>query len=263
MTALAAAAAALVVHAGFDVKAPAFGAAFRSHVVVTVDTTRVRAGTVRVVDDLAPLTALTGARTTRTTHGDTLTLTVDRTVACLTEECVADSGVATPRVGRVIVTATAADGRAVRTSAGRPELRVQGRVSRADLARARPPFRADTTPQAPTYRIAPSTLAALLDAAGAVLGLAAAAVAAAAVLARRRRRRDEAPVDALARALRLAREAEQRDAPDRRRAVGLLARLLGRSPLGERSSGLAWARPVPEPEDVDVLVDDVEREVRA
>jgi hypothetical protein len=262
MTMLAAAVAALAVHASFDTRAPRFGAAIRSHVVVTIDRTRAREDTVRVVDDVAPLTALAAARTTRTTRGDTLVIAVDRSVACLDEACVSDRGVATLTLGRVLVTAVGNDGRTLRVSASRPELRVRGRVTTADLARARPPFRADTTPPAPSYRVAPSTLAALLDAAAAVLGLAAVAVVARAALARARRRRREAPVDELARALRLAREAEGRPVPDRRRALGLLARLLGRSPLGERTSGLAWSRPAPQPAEVAGLVDDVEREAR-
>jgi hypothetical protein len=260
MTALAAAAVALAVNAGFDTQAPMFGAAFRSHVVVTLNTTRWRADSVRVVDDLSPLTPLTAAHTTRTTRGDMLTIRIDRTVACLSEECVTDNGPARPKLGRVVVTLTSVDGESLRIAGRRKAISVRGRVTRADLARARPPFRAETTTPPPSYRIAPSTLAGLLYAAGALLCLAAAALVLRTVVARRGR---EVTVDPLARALRLAREAERRDAADRRRALGLLARLLGRSPLGERSSGLAWSRPDPEPDEIEHVVDEVEREVRA
>ena len=68
------------------------------------------------------------------------------------------------------------------------------------------------------------------------------------------------PVDELARALRLAREAEGRPAPDKRRALGLLARLLGK-PLATEASDLAWRRPPPERESLHALVSEVEREV--
>ncbi|HEY3541246.1 MAG TPA: hypothetical protein VGK79_01780, partial [Gaiellaceae bacterium] len=74
-----------------------------------------------------------------------------------------------------------------------------------------------------------------------------------------RRRRGTVTVDELERALRLVREAEARPPADRRRALGLLARLLdardGR--LAGAARTLAWSRPEPEPAAVDDLVDDV------
>jgi hypothetical protein len=138
---------------------------------------------------------------------------------------------------------------------------VRGRVSGTDLTRAQPPFHASVVPPAPTYRIAPNTLAWLLDGAAVVLGLAALALLV--VQARRwsRRRSRGARPDQLERALRLAREAEARPVPDRRRAAGLLARLLDErhAPLADSASELAWAKPKPEPEALESLVGDVER----
>jgi hypothetical protein len=257
----AAAAAPLTVHATFDTRTPQFGEAVRSHVVVLVDRTQVRPGSVHIVDDVAPLTALAAAGEMRTARGDTLVIAVDRTAACIVEACVSARGDATPALPRVTVTATSRAGRTLRATAAWPALRVRGRVSAADLARARPPFRADTAPPTPSYRLAPSTLARLLDAGAVVLALAAIAVAAWTLLPLARRRRASAPPDELARALRLAREAEARPTADRRRALGLLARLLdGR--LAGAASGLAWSRPAPEPAELAALVDDVERETR-
>jgi hypothetical protein len=70
-----------------------------------------------------------------------------------------------------------------------------------------------------------------------------------------------APADELERALRLAREAELRPPPDRRRAAGLLARLLGErnAALAGSASDLAWREPQPEPGALESLVGDVER----
>jgi hypothetical protein len=67
----------------------------------------------------------------------------------------------------------------------------------------------------------------------------------------------------LERALALAREAERRPTPDRRRALGLLARLLGsRDPnLAGAIDELAWSAPAPTPDALAKLVNRVEREV--
>ena len=72
-----------------------------------------------------------------------------------------------------------------------------------------------------------------------------------------------APVDEFARAVRLAREAGARPDPDRRRALGLLARLLDDRDrrLAESARDLAWAEPAPDREALAALVVDVEREV--
>ena len=79
----------------------------------------------------------------------------------------------------------------------------------------------------------------------------------------RRRRRVAAPLTGLDRALALAREAEQRPPPDRRRALGLLARLLGpRDPdLADAADELAWSAPAPTSDALGELVTQVERKV--
>ena len=63
-------------------------------------------------------------------------------------------------------------------------------------------------------------------------------------------------------ALRLLREARQRSAPDRRRALALRARLLpgADAPLGRAARDLAWSEPPPERDAVDEIVTQVERE---
>jgi hypothetical protein len=253
----------LVVRATFDSPAVQFAGAIRIHVVVLLDATLVRPDSLRIVDDLAPLTSLSPGRTTRTTRGETITVTLDRTFSCLSSSCVSPSGDATPALPPVRVTVATLSGETLGTKATWPTLHVQGRVSKADLARSRPPFRADTTPAPPSYRLAPSTLAWLLYGAVVVLALAAAALAVGGVRGRARRRHGERSVDELERALRLAREAENRPPPDRRRALGLLARLLDARDrrLSETASDLAWAEPDPERAAVATVVADVEREV--
>jgi hypothetical protein len=160
------------------------------------------------------------------------------------------------------VTATARDGRTVHARAAWPALHVRGRVTAADLAPARPPFRVDTAPPAPTYSVRPGLLTWLLVAAAVVLALAAIALVVRELL---RRRTTRMPAeDVLERALRLTREAESRAPDDRRRALGLLARVLEARKRATASSArdLAWSRPPPESDELAALVGDVEREDR-
>lgn len=242
--------------AGFDDATVQFGDRIHTRVSVVVDGS-VRAGSVRIVDDPAPLTTVSLARTSRV--GDVIEVTRD--AVCLTSACVSDSGSTTPKLAPAIVSAKLKDGRAIHVVVHWPELTVRGRVTGGDLGRSQPPFRASLLPPAPTYRTAPGTLAWLLDAAAIVLGLGAVALVILQVRRWARRRGRAVSTDELERALRLAREAERRPPPDRRRAAGLLARLLGErdDSLAESARNLAWAKPQPEPEALESLVGEVEQ----
>lgn len=258
-----AAAAPLVVRATFEAPIVQFGDPIRTHVVVLLDATQIRTSSVRIVDDAGPLTPLSAPDTIRTTRNGTLVIAIGRTFGCISSSCVAAKGDATPTLPRVLVTAVTNHGKRVQATASWPVLQIRGRVSAADLARSRPPFRANTTPPPPTYRIAPSSLAWLLDGLAVVLALAAVSLALTVALRLARRGGGAAAAGELERALRLAREAESRPPADRRRALGLLARLLDKRNrrLAGTASDLAWARPDPERESLATLVSDVEREV--
>lgn len=256
VVAQSAVAAPLTARAGFDDATVQFGDVVQTRVSVVVDGT-VRPGSVRVVDDPAPLTTVSLPRTSRV--GDVIVVTRD--AICVTSACVSDTGSTTPKLAPVLVSAKLKNGRTAQAVVQWPQLTVRGRVTGGDLGRSQPPFRASVLPPAPTYRTTPSTLAWLLDALAIVLGLGAAALVL--LQARRwaRRRGRAAPAGELERALRLAREAERRPPPDRRRAAGLLARLLGErdARLAGRAGDLAWAEPQPEPEALESLVGEVER----
>lgn len=258
-----AAAAPLAVRATFEAPIVQFGDPIRTHVVVLLDATQIRTSSVRIVDDAGPLTPLSAPDTTRTTRNGTLVIAIGRTFGCISSSCVAAKGDATPTLPRVLVTAVTNHGKRVQATASWPVLQIRGRVSAADLARSRPPFRANTTPPPPTYRIAPSSLAWLLDGLAVVLALAAVSLALTVALRLARRGGGAAAAGELERALRLAREAESRPPADRRRALGLIARLLDKRNrrLAGTASDLAWARPDPERESLATLVSDVEREV--
>jgi hypothetical protein len=258
-----ASAAPIVVHATFEPATVQFGDPIEARVVVVLDTTSVRPGSLGLVDDAGPLTPASNTHTSRSSQGDTLTIATTRTFSCLSSACVAARGDATPTLPHVTATVVSRDGTTLRAATAWPTLRVRGRVSNADLARLRPPFRANTTPPPPSYRIAPGTLTKLLVGVAIVFGLGAVAVAAAHV--RRRVRLAQPPGDELGRALRLVREVERRPPSDRRRALGLLARVLRSRarPLSGAASDLAWSRPEPASDEVASFVTDVESEVPA
>jgi hypothetical protein len=253
----AAVAAPLTARAGFEDATVPFGDLIHTRVSVVVDGS-VQTGSVRIVDDPAPLTTVSLPRTSRA--GSVIEVTRD--AICLTSACVSDTGSTTPTLAPALVSAKLRDGRTVQVVVRWPQLTVRGRVTGGDLGRSQPPFRASLLPPAPTYRASPGTLAWLLDAVAIVLGLAAAALVLLQTRLRARGRGRAAPADELERALRLAREAERRPPPDRRRAAGLLARLLGErdASLAGDASDLAWAEPQPEPEALELLVGEVERE---
>jgi hypothetical protein len=253
----AAVAAPLTARAGFGDTTVQFGDLIHTRVTVVVDGS-VRAGSVRIVDDPAPLTTVSLQRESRVGN----VIEVTRDAICLTSACVSDNASATPKLAPALVSAKLTSGRAVQVVVHWPQLTVRGRVTGGDLARSQPPFRASVLPPAPTYRTSPGTLAWLLDGAAIVLGLAGAALVLVQVRTWARGRARPTPADELDRALRLARESEQRPPPDRRRAAGLLARLLGERNVGlaGEASDLAWSEPQPQPQALESLVGEVERE---
>jgi hypothetical protein len=129
-------------------------------------------------------------------------------------------------------------------------VRVLPRVTAAQVAAAKPPYKAPTTLTA-TGGVRNES--GLLFAGAALLVLLAAAL----VAGELRGRRGEAPVDRLRRALRLVRESATRAPADRRRALDHLAATLGDAPPADRASRLAWARPEPDPAATQGIADEV------
>lgn len=240
----------VAVRAAFEPPVVQFGDAVTARVDVLLDRNAVDARTLRVVTALAPLTPLASPVTTRTRSGRLETVTITQRLSCLTGPCIRGSLTFPP----VAVTVS---GRHA-TARWHP-LRMASRVDAADLAASSPPFVADTAPSSPTYAVAPSAAATALDVLAALAAAGAVALLVRELVVRRRRTRRPRAGDELARALRLVRESERRDVPDRRRALGLLARLLDGG-LGRAASDLAWSRPQPEPEAVEGLVEQIDRE---
>jgi hypothetical protein len=253
----------LTVRAFFAPQNVQFGDELTARVVVLLDRDAVRVGSLRINNGFAPLTQLGAERTTRTRRGRLAVVSASVPAACLAEACAADAGETPIALPPVTVQVTSMRGGTLRGTARWPTLHVTSRVGAADLAAAKPPFRGDTLPPAPTYRIAPNTLALVLDVLAALLAAAGVGLATWNGLALARRRRAPPAADELELALRRTREAEARPAPERRRALGLLARLLDARDrrLAGAASELAWSEPTPEPEALSTLVTQVERTV--
>jgi hypothetical protein len=231
---------------------------FGDPVTATVAVTAPRGTPIHVDQELAPLTQLGRTRITRVTHGSVQTVTYSARASCLDDRCITRT-----KPKRIELRPAVVQVGGDRTTAEWPALTVQRRVSPADAARVKPPLRADTTPPAVTYAVSADHLALALDIAGAILAVAGVLLAGASAASLYRRRHRAAPLTGLERALALAREAEQRPEPDRRRALGLLARLLGQrdETLAGEADELAWSAAAPTPGAVSELVTEVEQKV--
>ncbi len=139
---------------------------------------------------------------------------------------------------------------------GRAQVRIVPRASEGQVARPLRSFRRETRPLPTSYRIAPGLLLALLLCAAAAL-LGAGAVLAAPFLRRLvPERRDERTP--LRRAIDLVRASTRRDPEDRRRALDLLGRALGRATPARDAFALAWSEPAPEASSIESLLDELE-----
>jgi hypothetical protein len=253
----------LSLRTSFEPPSAGFGDPVTARAVVLLDRDQVRPETLSLTDDLAPLTRLGPVRTTRTERGRTLVVSAAVRAACLTDPCVAKAGETSLELPAVLATVTTKDGRTLQARARWPVLAVRSRVGEADLRPLRPPFRDDVSTPPLRYRVTPGTLAGVLEGVAVLAVLGVLLLVALELRALVRRRRAAPPVGDLEHALRLAREAEGRPAPDRRRALGLVARVV--QPRSSRLAGaareLAWAEPKPEPGELSELVGEIEREV--
>lgn len=249
-----------------DPATPNFADRVTATATVVFDRGEVDPGSLRAVGGFGPLEVLAGPDVQRHDVGAGKTAVDFRwIVACLDEDCVPGDAPRTIALPPLRLSGTREDGSQATVVVRWPALAIAGRVSRAEAGKATPPFRRETgLPQA-SYRVSPDQLANVLDILAVVLVGAAGVIGARALLRTRRRREHErlARLTPLERALLYARESEARPPSDRRRALGLLGRVLGgtESTLGDQASTLAWSPPEPSADQVVSVVDDVEREV--
>jgi len=244
----------------FEHSVVGFGDQVHARAVVILDTSVQDHARVNV--SVAPLLQLGPARVTRVTSNGFVEMTYDVAAVCIYDECAGKGGRKLIHLPDVTVTLPSGG---VLATAPWPPLDVRGRVVAADLAPTQPPLKFDVLPPPVDYRFAPSTLATLLTLLAAALAVAGAGLAGWQLAARRRERAAwTEPLTELERALTLARESESRSAPDRRRALALLERLLRPrdARLAREARDLAWSSPPPGPEELDELVSEVESKVR-
>lgn len=253
-------AAAPTVRTSFAPSAVQFGDPLTVQLAVRLDDRSVLPDSFRLTSGVAPLTQLGPTRTTRTSRGHVTVVSLTIPTVCVVDACVAKPGETRVHLPVVAAHVTGIDGRVRQVSATWPPLLVGSRVTAADLRHDAPPLRADTAPAPLSYRISPRLLAGLLDALAVLLAAGAVLLASrqAAAIVRRRRRQEE--LDALELALRRVRESEGRSAPDRRRALAQLARVLDHRGLddAEPARDLAWSRPAPTPESATELAGRIE-----
>lgn len=250
------------VRTSFDPPAVQFGDPLTLHIAARFDNRVVLPESFRLTSSVVPLTQLGPVRTERTRRGHLTVVSISIPVVCIAPACAQGTGETRLRLPVVTGHVTGVDGRVRSVGATWPPLLVGSRVTAADLAHASPTLRADTAPAPPRFRIAPGRLALLLDVLAVALAALGVWVAARQITAILRRRLAPADADALATALRRVRQSESRSAPDRRRALGHLARLLDRRGLrqADETSELAWSRPAPTPEGTAELAARVESE---
>jgi hypothetical protein len=221
-----------------------------ARVDVTVDRRLVDPGTITIVASFGSWDQLGPPRETTVESGSAARHTESFTIACLAAGCL-PRGTArqSATLPKVVVTARSRDGSRVVLQYGWPALELAGRFLQPTNSGVRPALRRRLDLPAERYRVDPSTAALALDVAG-VAGLAAAAALTGLALAAALRRRR--PADArspLERALILLEEAQGRDVDDRRRAAGLVARLLldHRADRATEAAAIAWSRGEPSP----------------
>jgi hypothetical protein len=179
-------------------------------------------------------------------------LRLTQRLACLNEGCL---GPAPSRRVRLAAPRVHASG--TTTVGSSRTILVRGRVTPAEVAAGLSAFRRNTA--LPTSDRAGAAARILALAAGALAFLAVGLVGA---LLRSRPRRGT--VDALERAIRLLRQSAGRDAPDRRRAADLLARVARdrrAEHVSEDATTVAWSRREPASADAEALATRAAREV--
>jgi hypothetical protein len=247
--------------ASLSVRSLAFGDPVTARLDLLVNPSAIDAASIRVTPRFSPYRIVGTSRRTRTAGA--VLVSYRYALECLTPECVPPK----PQVERqflpAFVSYRTSSGASARQVVDWPSYQISSRVSDADRAAPTERLRTDAALPAPSYRIDPSTLRALLTALSVALALGAAALAA---LALRRKPHPAAaagpPLSPLDQALQRVRASTANGRPDeRRRALGRLARELlavNRDALAHDATRLAWSENSPSPESTGAFAAHVE-----
>jgi hypothetical protein len=235
-----------------------FGERISARAELVVDDQAVDPDTVRFTPDFTPYAIVGRPRRSRSSAGGVTTLGYVFRLQCLNDDCLPHATARTVRLP--VAHARAGD---TEVTVRWPALVVAPRVSRAQVAADRPPWRVQLAVPPVSYGVRPGTASAIAWAAAVVLALAGGALIGWELLRRRRIRLErERRLSRLQEALLLARESAGRSGDDRRKALALLARELnGDRDLARAATRLAWNRAEPSPERMTTLLDEIEQEV--
>jgi hypothetical protein len=249
----------LKVRTAIDPTWPSFGDVISARVDVVVDRGKVDPRSIRIDAPFGRWKQEGDARTSASSVGTRVLRSWHFTLSCFELVCLPGSTPIAVHLPAGKVTARSVRGPMVTARVVWPGLSVTTRVppSVADAT----PFEQDITLPTPTYRVNPTWLAFGLDALAALLAVLGIGLVAAELARRRARRRAVDVGSPLERALAYVREAKLRRSEDRRRAMGLLARTLGRDSdgLDVVASQVAWSAVDPSPE----RLEEVSRRVTA
>jgi hypothetical protein len=243
---------------------PLFADAVTARVDVFVDPDKVDPRSVRVQESFGPWRQEGDSVTSTATAGSSAIHSSSFTLTCLDAVCLPGAEPRAVHLPAAMVTARSRGGAPLTARGEWPEFLVDARIPPPSAPNT--PFELQTALPATTYRVNPSSLALALDVFAGLLVVVGIALVAPEIFGRRRRARRPAGDDRspLARALAYVREAQVRRTDDRRRAVGLLARTLGRegNGLDAVASSVAWSANEPSPARMEELARAVEAERR-
>jgi hypothetical protein len=235
-----------------------FGERISARVELVVNDDAVDPDSVRFTPDFTPYAIIGRPQRSRSSAGGVTTLGYVFRLQCLNDDCLPH---ATSRTVRLPVAHARAGENEV--TVRWPALVVAPRVSRAQVAADRPPWRVQLAVPSVSYGVRPGAASAIAWSAAVVLALAGGALIGWEALRRRRLRLErERRLSRLQQAVVLARESAGRSGDDRRKALALLARELnGDRELARAATQLAWNRAEPSPERMTTLLDEIDREV--
>jgi hypothetical protein len=243
-----------------------FGDHVTAELEVLADSARVDPNSVRIKTRFAPFEVVGRPQRERHEANGMVAFRFRYHLVCVTHDCL--PAIQHPRgfrLGRAVVSARRRDGTLAVVAPSWPAMEVSTRVTAIDLATSNWRVRDYPFP-AISYRVRPSLLGGLLDAAAALLVLGGLALLARPVLARVPRfwRKDElAGLVAVERALALLRRARRTgEAEEQRKALDLLAlelRRRGDAELARGARRLAWSELGPAADEVDSFAGRVEQ----
>jgi hypothetical protein len=218
------------------------------------------AGSAHIVADTGPFVQVGPASTTRSTDGPFVVVRLEQRLACLDLACAPVDRRRAIRLPAARVIAARAGGALTATRATPVAIVVDPRLSAAAVRSGSPPYRQQTALPAPTHNA--GQMYSLLLVVSAALAFVAVSLA---VLALWPQAAGHAREAELPRALRLLRESATRPPSDRRRAAGLVSRVVGAAgakSLADDAGHIAWSATSPEPARTDALAERAERGAR-